>query len=70
MTAPSACDKMAPVTTGAISFEGFVGAAESVMRRAFSRAELGGSAEWGKANEAKVREFQEWSHAWTWSAGK
>jgi hypothetical protein len=35
---------MAPVTTGAISFEGFVGAAESVMRRAFSRAELGGSA--------------------------
>ena len=37
---------------------------------AWRQAELGGSAEWGKANEAKVREFQEWSHAWTWSAGK
>jgi tetratricopeptide (TPR) repeat protein len=37
---------------------------------AWRQAELGGSAEWGKANEAKVREFQEWSRAWTWSSGK
>ena len=37
---------------------------------AWRQAELGGSAEWGKANEAKVREFQEWSRAWTWTSGK
>ncbi len=37
---------------------------------AWRQAELGGSAEWGKANEAKVREFLEWSRAWTWSSGK
>jgi tetratricopeptide (TPR) repeat protein len=37
---------------------------------AWRQGELGGSVEWGKANEAKVREFQQWSQAWTWSSGK